>query len=120
MKHLIEIAWEWGLRCFGWEHMNNHRIRSLRATEEVIELGQALGVPEDVVHLLVTKIYQRPAGDAYQEIGGSMITLMALCRSMNIDPEEAFAVEIRRVLSKGDPAHFAKRNQDKIDLGLDA
>jgi hypothetical protein len=38
---------------------------------------------------------------------------------MNIDLEEAFAIEIRRCLAK-DPAHFAKRNQEKIDLGLDA
>lgn len=99
--------------------MGNRRIRSLRTTEEVVELGQALGVPEDVVHKLVTSVYSRPAGDAYQEIGGSMVTLMCLCRSMAIDPETAFVVELQRCLAK-DPTHFAKRNQDKIDMGLDA
>lgn len=119
MKHLIDIAWDWGVRCFGLSHMKNFRIRSLRATEEVIELGQALGVPEDVVHKLVTAVYARPPGTAYQEVGGSMVTLMCLCHAMGYDPEEAFAVEIRRCLTK-DPAHFAKRNQDKIDMGLDA
>lgn len=119
MKHLIEIAWEWGKRCFGAGHMTNYSIRALRTTEEVVELGQALGVPADVVHKLVDVVYSRPPGDVYQEIGGSMVTLMCLCRSLNIDPEEAFAVEIRRCLAKP-PEHFAMRNQDKIDLGLDA
>lgn len=118
MNYLIEIAWDWGFRCFGAVHMNNHRIRSLRTTEEVIELGQALGVPENVVHKLVTTVYSRPPGSIYQEIGGSMLTLVCLCRSMGVDPEEALAFEIRRCLAK-DPAHFTKRNQDKIDLGLD-
>lgn len=119
MKNLIEIAWEWGCRCFGLDHMNNRRIRSLRTTEEVVELGQALGVPEDVVHKLVTTVYSRPAGNVYQEIGGSMVTLMCLCRSMHIDAETVFLIEMQRCLAK-DPAHFAKRNQDKINLGLDA
>lgn len=119
MKHLIEIAWDWGVRCFGMDHMNNRRIRSLRCTEEVVELGQALGVPEDVIHKLVSQVYAKAPGDVYQEIGGSMVTLTCLCRTMNINPEEALAYEVRRVLAK-DPVHFKQRNQDKIDLGLDA
>ncbi len=99
--------------------MQNHRIRSLRATEELIELGQALGVPEDVVHKLVSAVYSRAPGDTYQEIGGSMVTLMCLCRSMDIDPEDAFLFEIQRCLAK-DPIVFRQRNQNKIDMGLDA
>jgi len=89
----------------------------LRTTEEVIELGQALGVDEKTVMELVRVVYSRPKGEVYQEVGGSMVTLMCLCRSMAIDPEEAFKTELIRCLAK-DPAHFAKRNQDKIDLGL--
>lgn len=118
MKHLIEIAWDWGVRCFGHPHMMNIKIRSLRTTEEVLELGQALGVPEDVVHKLVTVVYSRPIGNAHQEIGGSMVTLMCLCHSMNIDPELAFLIEVKRCLAK-DPVHFAQRNLDKLNMGLD-
>lgn len=118
MKHLINIAWDWGVRCFGLDHMTNVRIRSLRTTEEVIELGQALGVPKDIVHKLVSVVYSKPAGDVRQEIGGSLVTLMCLCESIGVDPEQAFSIEIRRCLSK-DPTHFARRNQDKINMGLD-
>lgn len=119
MRHLIEITWQWGIRCFGWDHMHNVRIRSLRATEEVVELGQSLGVAEAVVHKLVSMVYSRPAGDDFQEAGGTMVTLMILFRAMGMDFEHAFQAEVLRVLAK-DPAHFEKRNQDKINLGLDA
>lgn len=119
MNDLAKIAWEWGVRCFGFQHMTNLKVRSLRCTEEVVELGQALGVPEDVVHKLVSTVYSRPPGEVRQEIGGSMVTLVCLCEALQIDPTEAFVTELRRCLAK-DPAHFAKRNRDKIDLGLDA
>lgn len=119
MRYLITIAWEWGIRCFGVAHMQNKPIRALRAAEEVIELAQALRVPKSTMLLLVETVYKRPAGEPYQEIGGSLVTLFCLCRSMGIEPEEAFSVEVRRCLSK-DPAHFRDRNQNKIDMGLDA
>lgn len=119
MRALTEIAWDWGIRCFGRPHMENRRIRSLRCTEEVVELGQTLGVPEDVVHKLVSTVYAKAPGDAYQELGGSIVTLMCLFRSFTIDPEQAMLHEIQRCLAKP-PEHFAKRNQDKIDMGLDA
>ena len=119
MKHLIEIAYQWGVRCFGNEHMHNRKVRGLRFAEEAIELAQALDVPQDVMTKLVATVYSRPPGDAYQEVGGSMVTLGCLCRTMGVDPEHALLWEINRVLAK-DPLHFAKRNQDKIDLELDA
>lgn len=119
MRDLIIVAWDWGVRCFGADHMNNHKIRALRAAEEVIELAQALGVPQDTILKLVSTVYSRPPGSALQEIGGSMVTLVVLCRALEIDPTDAFVTELRRCLAK-DPAHFAKRNQDKIDMGLDA
>lgn len=116
MKDLITVAWDWGVRCFGFQHMTNLKIRSLRCTEEVVELGQSLGVSEDVVHKLVSTVYSRPPGSALQEIGGSMVTLVVLCRALEIDPTDAFVTELRRCLAKN-PEYFAKRNQDKIDLG---
>ena len=118
MKHLITIAWEWGSRCFGEGHMMNVPVRALRAAEEVIELAQAVGVPETKMALLVKTVYARPGGMAYQEVGGSMVTLMILCRALGIDPEEAFVLELRRCLSKS-PESFERRNQEKSDLGLD-
>jgi len=117
IKALTQIAVEWGCRCFGTEHMCNRGIRALRFAEEAIELAQACGVSEDKAAELVSVVYSRPMGSVQQEIGGSMVTLAVLCHTVGFDLEDSFKIEILRCLSK-DPAHFAARNKEKLDLGL--
>lgn len=117
IKTLTGIAWEWGCRCFGVEHMTNPSIRAIRFAEEAIELAQSCGVSEEKAIEVVRVVYSRPCGHAIQEIGGSMVTLAVLCRTLGIDLELAFDTEVRRCLSK-DPSHFAERNKQKLDLGL--
>ena len=119
LKVLTEIAYDWGCRCFGVEHMNNKPIRALRFAEEAVELAQACGVPRKTMLECVHVVYERAPGNALQETGGSMVTLAILARLMHIDLEAAFEYEVRRCLSKA-PEHFAQRNQDKIELGLTA
>ena len=119
IKALTKISVEWGLRCFGVDHMRNRGIRALRFAEEALELAQACGVSEAKAAELVRVVYSRPQGVIHQEVGGSMVTLAVLCHTVGIDLEEAFEIEVRRCLSK-DPAHFAKRNKEKLDLGLTA
>lgn len=119
MKPTTDIALDWAVRCFGSEHVYNKPIRSLRIAEEAIELAQAFDIPKDKVLGLVEMVYSRPKGHPQQEIGGVMMTTTVLCAAMGMDADDAFQVELRRVLAK--PAdHFAKRNQDKIDLGMTA
>lgn len=117
IKALTQIAVEWGCRCFGAAHMKNQGLRALRFAEEAIELAQACGVSEDRAAELVRIVYSRPPGMVWQEVGGSMVTLTVLCHALGVDLEEAFQIEVRRCLSK-DPAHFAERNKEKLDLGL--
>ena len=117
IKSLTQIAVEWGLRCFGVEHMRNRSVRALRFAEEAIELAQVCGVSEDKAAELVRVVYSRPVGHVMQEVGGSMVTLSVLCHTLGIDLEDAFQIEVCRCLSK-DPAHFAKRNEEKLQLGL--
>lgn len=117
IRVLTQIAWEWGCRCFGTEHMTNRSIRALRFTEEAIELAQVCGVSQDKLHAVVHMVYSRPGGDALQEIGGSIVTLSVLARILGYDIEAAFDTEVRRCIAK-DSEHFAKRNRYKIDLGL--
>ena len=97
--------------------MTNRSLRALRFAEEAIELAQACGVSEEKALELVRIVYSRPAGYPYQEVGGSMVTLTVLCHALGIDLENAFQIEVRRCLAK-DPAHFAERNKQKLDLGL--
>lgn len=119
IKLLTRIAHDWAVRCFGIEHVTNLPVRALRTLEETAELAQALGLSREQAHLCIDRVYDRPAGDPNQEVGGVMVTLNVLCESMRVDSEALFEQEVRRILKKS-PDHFAKRNQVKIDMGLDA
>jgi NTP pyrophosphatase (non-canonical NTP hydrolase) len=117
IQTLAMIAWDWGMRCFGHEHMTNPKVRALRFLEEAAELAQACGVDEEKALACIEIVYGRPIGSPQQELGGCMVTLSVLSLSLTMDLESCFEREIRRCLSKT-PEEFAKRNQDKLDLGL--
>jgi NTP pyrophosphatase (non-canonical NTP hydrolase) len=117
LKLLSRIVWDWGVRCFGLAHMTNHEVRALRATEEMIELNQALGVDPAKLHLLIDIVYSRQRGTIHQEFGGVMVTLLVLAEGIEADIEICLEDEVHRILSKA-PEHFAKRNQEKLDMGL--
>jgi hypothetical protein len=120
IQFIAKAAFEWGVRAFGSLHMHNVRVRSLRAAEELVELCQCYDVDPAVLHKLIDVVYSRPREtDDFKEIGGSLMTLLVLCHARGVDPEHALQTELLRVLSKS-PEHFAKRNQEKIDLGLNA
>lgn len=119
MKPLHALALDWAIRCFGSEHVSDLPTRALRTAEEAVELAQACGVGMEKMFDLVRVVYSRPRGSPVQEIGGIMLTVAVLCAVRGYDPDELFLTELRRVLDK--PAdHFAKRNQDKLDMGLKA
>lgn len=116
-KALMRIVTDWGIRAFGRDHMINAQVRALRLVEEAAELAQALDVPQAQLEKLINLVYARPKGDYRQELGGVLVCLAVLCEAMGDDPDAAFEAEVRRVLAKP-PEHFAKRNQEKLDLGL--
>lgn len=118
MKHLISLAWDWGRQCFGAAHMSDSKVRTLRALEELTELAQSLGVPEHQAALVISTVYSRPAGKAFIEMGDHLLTSMVLLRTLGVqDPEPLMAEVLMRCYAKR-PEDFAKRNQEKIALGL--
>jgi hypothetical protein len=119
MSALSRIAREWAERCFGIDHVNNFAIRSLRTLEEAAEMSQAFGVSRELALKAINTVYDRPVGDPEQEMGGVLHTMNILCDAMGVEPDEIAERELRRCLKKS-PEHFAKRNQEKLDLGLDA
>lgn len=118
MSVMSRIAFDWAERCFGKDHVRNFAIRALRTLEESLELSQSLGVSRELAHLSVDKVYDRPVGNPEQEMGGVLHTMNILCESWGAEPAEIAERELRRCLQKS-PEHFAKRNQEKLDLGLD-
>jgi NTP pyrophosphatase (non-canonical NTP hydrolase) len=76
---------KWVIDCFGAEYAVNIKERALRLLEEVVELGQSLGVTKEDVIKMAVHTYGRPVGDTEQEFGGVMVTLAALAASASVD-----------------------------------
>lgn len=91
--------------------------RAARLVEEAIELGQVEGVTADMLHRLVDRVYSRPAGKLFKEVGQVGMTLDALAENVGIDVNDAVVAEMLRVrlIPKED---FARRHNAKVDLGI--
>lgn len=122
MQHLIDIAFDWAMRCFGIAQMNDPYTRSLRVGEEAMELMQACYVEREKMHQMVDIVCDRAVGEVHQEIGGVLMTIFLFVAGVGHhyrgnDPTSYFVTELRRVLAKP-PKHFEDRNAEKIALGL--
>ena len=117
MQVMQEIAVAWGVRCFGFDHMNDRKVRALRMVEEAIELCQAVGVHKNQVELCVDVVYSKEPGDPLQELGGVVVTASVCAAEMGTDIDTVFLDELQRCLAKS-PEHFAKRNENKLAMGL--
>lgn len=118
IRVMTNALFEWGVRAFGFRHMQDEKVRALRFAEEAIELVQVVGLEKDHLHKLIDVVYSRPHGDIPQEMGGVMVTLAVLGRALGgIEIDAAMEREMLRVLGKP-PEHFAERNKEKMRLGL--
>lgn len=71
--------------------------RSLRASEEAIELTQACGVDRETLHRLVDYVYSRPAGDPTKEIAGCLVTIYAAASALGVDADAELETELARI-----------------------
>lgn len=71
----------WMMECFGAEISGDVVERCDRFIEETLEAVQSLGYPEERVAALQRYVYDRPAGEINQEVGGVMVT-----RSEKLNP----------------------------------
>ncbi len=75
----------WMRACFKPAHIIDTRTRGHRFLEEALELVQAGGCTKDEAIRLVEYVYNRPVGVIAQEVGGTMVTLAALCSAFHTD-----------------------------------
>lgn len=87
----------WCVDCFGKTTADDATERNWRFLEEALELVQSLGGTADDAHKLVDYVFNREPGDPGQEVGGTMVTLAALCSASNIDIGEASVAELYRI-----------------------
>lgn len=78
-KTFQERVHKWVLAAFGERDTYDLRERNHRFLEEALELVQACGMTSREAHALVDYVFERPAGQVNQEVGGTMTTLAALC-----------------------------------------
>ena len=90
----------WMMECFGPVISADTQERNHRFLEEALELVQASGATRSEAHDLVNYVYGRPVGEPFQEVGGVMVTLAALCLAHKMDMHAAGEVELARVWTK--------------------
>lgn len=85
---------QWVQHCFGEPDIHE---RACRFLEEANELFQAVGGTVDDAHKLVDYVFNRPVGEPFQEVGGVMTTLGALCGVADISLGHAAWSEAERI-----------------------
>lgn len=90
----------WLLECFGEVIAGDREERNHRFLEESLELVQSLGCTASEAHQLVDYVYGRPWGDPFQEVGGVMVTLAALCSANGLDMHTDGETELARIWTK--------------------
>jgi len=106
------------INAFGQEHADNKAIRTHRFVEEACELVQALNCPKEEVLRIVDYVYGRPKGDVFQEVGGVLITLNALCAAVKVGTHWAGEAELERIetILGHSPDFFRNRSANKPDF----
>jgi len=87
----------WVIECFGEEILFDKHERGQRFIEEAIELVQSTGLSRETVLKLVDYVYNRPVGEVYQEVGGVIVTLAALCTCFGENLEVCKQLELSRI-----------------------
>lgn len=87
----------WLIECFGAEIAHDKFERNKRFLEESLELVQSCGLTADAAHQMVEYVYGRDIGEKWQETGGVMVTLAALCFAQGIDMRGAGETELSRI-----------------------
>lgn len=97
MKLLQHRVREWMHTIFPVPLYTNTEQRCLRFLEESTELVQALGLSRDQAAGVLDYVYSREIGIPSQEVGGTMITLAALCATEGLDAEQEAFTEYLRI-----------------------
>jgi hypothetical protein len=87
----------WMLKCFGLAIAQDATERNHRFLEEALELVQTCGCTRSEALQLVDYVFDRPAGEKVQEVGGVLVTLAALCFANNVQMTQAGETELARV-----------------------
>lgn len=115
-KRRQAVVLGWATRVFG-SCTSSIKERALRLLEESIEVAQAAGLSEDTVRRMVDRVYFRSMGNLREEMGGLLVTALAMCEALGVDGDELERDEMERVLSL--PESFVReKHEAKVRQGL--
>ena len=122
LNHTQQRVVKWMRKVFGenYEASISRNERVFRFLEEALELTQATETltKEDVLRV-VEWVYSRPKGETPQEVAGTLVTLLALSATFEVDAEEVLRLELDRVETPEVIAKIRSRQADKNQvLGL--
>lgn len=99
-ESMIQInVLHWAIKAFGPTAANRQE-RAARLVEEAIEVAQACELSSYIVERILQRVYQGEPGELAQELGGVMLTTMALAENASLSVEDCAQTEWRRVLDK--------------------
>lgn len=99
ISHFQKRIHDWMQACFGCQIAEDTVERNHRFIEEANELVQSCGMTRSEAHQLVDYTWDRPVGVKHQEVGGTLVTLAALCNAQAIDMEFCGNLEANRIES---------------------
>jgi NTP pyrophosphatase (non-canonical NTP hydrolase) len=91
---------KWMRSCFSDDITDSPEERNRRFIEEALELVQSLDMSRHEAHFMVDYVFDRDKGQPFQEVGGTILCLAALCNVHKIDMLEAGETELSRVWTK--------------------
>lgn len=114
MQSFDEAVDEWLIECFGETIARDKVERNHRFLEEALELVQSAGCSRQEAHKLVDYVFGRPRGELRQEVGGTYVTLLALCAAHDIDLLEAGSEELQRIQGRIEQIREKQRNKPRF------
>lgn len=107
----------WAKECFPEGVVNDRVERTHRFLEEALELAQAMGCSRGEAYQLVDYVFDRPVGEIGQEVGGTMVTLAALCHAAGVDMAFCAAVELDRITQPDTIKRIRAKHAAKPKIG---
>lgn len=106
----------WAVDTFGQIAISRDE-RAARFIEEAIELVHVEKLPKDVLLRIIERVYSRPRGDVYKEIGQAQVTLECLAENVGLSADAEAEREFARVRSIP-LEEWTKRHDAKVALQI--
>lgn len=103
---------KWMKECFGDTIPKDKAERNYRFLEEALELVQSCNIAKEDVIRLVNYTFNRPIGEITQEIGGTMVTLSALCSAHNVSLGISSNLELERCFKNIEKIRIKQANKE--------